>query len=93
MQTCRTRHVKGKRCLFFRSYLVKIADNFVEEPQTLEALLVDVVLVVELLVVGDGREHHGDVLVPLVVQLLRREFIKAVLYLIQTNHGTNATAF
>ena len=62
---------EGKTLSFFCSYLVKIADNFVEEPQTLEALLVDVVLVVKLLVVRNAGEHDGHVLVPLAVELLK----------------------
>ncbi len=52
------------------NYLVKIADDLIEKPETLESLLVDVVLVVELLVVRDGREHDGHVLVAFAVQVL-----------------------
>ena len=52
-------------------YLVKVTDDFVEESEAFQTLLVDVVLVVELPVVGDGGEHDPDVLVPLVVQLLK----------------------
>ena len=54
------------------SHLVEVADDFVEESEALEALLVDVVLVVELLVVGDLGEHDGDVFVALTVQFLRK---------------------
>ena len=53
------------------SHLVEVADDFVEESEALEALLVDVVLVVELLVVGDLGEHDGDVFVALAVQCLQ----------------------
>ena len=78
----------GALCSFFRlpgfinppiliSNLVKVADNLVEEPDALEALFVDVCLVVELLVVGDGGEHDADVLVPLWVQLLVARSLKS----------------
>ena len=56
-----------------RTDLVEVADDLVEEAEALQALLVDVVLVVELFVVRDGGEHHGHVLVPLGVELLERE--------------------
>ena len=56
------------------SHLVKVTDDFVEESETLEALLVDVVLVVELLVVGDLGEHDGDVFVALTVQFLQDRY-------------------
>ena len=56
------------------SHLVEVADDFVEESEALEALLVDVVLVVELLVVGDLGEHDGDVFVALTVQFLQDRY-------------------
>ena len=55
------------------SHLVEVADDLIEKSEALESLLVDVVFVVELLVVGDRGEHHGDVLVPLAVQLLQKK--------------------
>ena len=53
------------------AHFVEVADDLVEEPEALEALLVDVVLVVELLVVGDRGEHHCAGFVSLTVQFLR----------------------
>ena len=53
--------------------LVEVDYNLVKEPETLETLLVDVVLVVELLVVGDLREHDGNVFVAFAVQLLTED--------------------
>lgn len=53
------------------SNLVEVANDFVEESEALEALFVDVILVVELFVVGDAGEHDGDVFVALTVQFLR----------------------
>ncbi len=52
------------------SHLVKVADNLIKQPEALQTLLVNVVLVVELLIVGDGGEHHSDVLITLVIELL-----------------------
>ena len=54
------------------THLIKVADDFVQKSETLQPLLVHVVLVVELCVVRDGGEHDGDVLVTLGVQLLKR---------------------
>ena len=54
------------------SNLVEVANDFVEESEALEALFVDVILVVELFVVGDAGEHDGDVFVALTVQFLRK---------------------
>ena len=53
------------------SRLVEVADDFVEEPNALESLLVDVSLLVELLIVGDLGKHDGDVFVALAVQCLQ----------------------
>lgn len=52
------------------SYLVKVSNNLVEQPQALHALVVPVQLHVELVVVGNGGEDHADALVRLVVQVL-----------------------
>ena len=56
-----------------RTNLVEVADDLIEKTEAFKALLVDVVLVVELLVVRDRREHDGHVLVPLRVQLLQHD--------------------
>lgn len=55
------------------TYVVEVGDDLVEEPQALQALLVNVRLGVELLEVRDGGEHHADAGVGLVVQVLRAE--------------------
>lgn len=51
-------------------HLVEVGDDLVEQAQTLHALVVAVQLHVELVVVGDGREHHAHAVVRLVVQVL-----------------------
>lgn len=49
----------GKEQLWIRvrkteeANLIEVADDFVEKAETLQALLVDIVFIVELLVVGD----------------------------------------
>ena len=55
------------------THLVEVADDFVEQSETLEALFVDVGFVVELSVVGDRGEHNSHRLVPFVIQALERE--------------------
>lgn len=54
------------------SNLVKVADDLVQQPEAFQALLVDVILVVKLLVVGNGGEHDGDVFVPFAVKRLHK---------------------
>ena len=49
------------------SYLVKITDYLIKKAETLKSLLVNVIFVIELLVIGDRREHDGDATVPLMV--------------------------
>lgn len=61
--------------VFFRSipthsHLIVVTDDFVEEPETLKALLVDIRFVIEFLVVGDGGKHDAHTGVALVVQFL-----------------------
>lgn len=50
-------------------HLIEITNDLVQQTQALQALLVDVCLIVELLVVGYGGEHDGHTGVTLVVQL------------------------
>ena len=52
-------------------YLVKVTDDLIEQANTLQALLVDIILIVELLVVGDGGEHDAYVVILLRVQIIR----------------------
>lgn len=53
------------------TYLIKISNDLVQEPQTLHALVVAVQLHVKLVVVGDAGEYNPHALVRLVVQVLR----------------------
>lgn len=52
------------------SHLIKIRDDLIEQPETLHALVVAIQLHVELVVIGDGGEHHAHALVRLVIQVL-----------------------
>lgn len=51
------------------SHLIEIANDLVQQAQALQALLIDVCLIVELLVVGYGGKHDGHAGVALVIQL------------------------
>ena len=57
-------------------YLVKVAYDFVQQPEALQTLLIDIVLVVELSVVWDRGKHHCYVLVFLAVKLLKLKIQK-----------------
>ena len=52
------------------THTVKVRDDLVEEAQTLNPPIVDALLRVEIREVGDGGEHHTDLIVGLAVQLL-----------------------
>ena len=54
----------------FAEQLVKVCDDFVEQSQALDSLVVALQLHVELGEVGDGGEHDADRVALLVVQLL-----------------------
>ena len=62
--------------------LIKVANNLIEKPDTLQPLVVGDSLHVELLVAGDGGEHHAGKLVllavepPVVVTLLKQILFK-----------------
>ena len=57
--------------MVYHVYLVKVTDDLIKQANTLQALLVDIILIVELLVVGDGGEHDADVVILLRVQIIR----------------------
>ena len=56
-----------------QSDLVKVSDDLVEKPQTLDALVITLQLHVEFGKVRDRRKHHAHILTALVVQLLQTE--------------------
>jgi len=49
--------------------LIEITNDFVQETQTLQALFVDIRLIVELLIIGYGGKHDRDTGITLVIQL------------------------
>lgn len=54
-----------------RPHLVKVGDDLVEQPQTLDSLVIHLSLGVEVGEAGDGGEHDSDGVVGLRVQLLQ----------------------
>lgn len=52
------------------THLIKVSDDLIEQPETLDAHVVPVQLDVEVVEVGDGGEQHSDLSVGLVVQVL-----------------------
>ena len=54
------------------AYLVEVCDDLVEEPETLDPLVVEVELDVELVEVGDAGEDDAHPGVGLAVEVLRR---------------------
>ncbi len=53
-------------------HLVKISDNFVEQPQAFEAFFVNIGLSVEFLEIWDRCKHYGDTTIGVVVELLTK---------------------
>lgn len=53
------------------TYLIKVGDDLIEQPQTLDPHVVSVQLNVKVVEVGDGREEHADLRVGLVVEILQ----------------------
>lgn len=51
-------------------HLIKISNDLIEQPQTLEALMVDVGFRIELLKVRDRGKEHTHTFVGLVVEVL-----------------------
>lgn len=54
-------------------HLVKVGNDLVEQPQALQAFLVDVALCVKLFKIRNRCKHHADAVVRLVVEVLRRD--------------------
>lgn len=55
------------------THCVEVRDDLVEEPQALDAPVVDALLCVEVSKVGQRSKHDADLIVGLAVQLLGRE--------------------
>lgn len=53
-----------------QSHLIKVSDDFIEEPQALDSLVVHLGLGVEVSKAWDGGKHHAHGIVGLRVQLL-----------------------
>ena len=56
-------------------HLIKIGDDLVKQPETLDALIVAIQFHVEFVVVGDGREHNANTRVALMVEVLRQSVL------------------
>lgn len=55
------------------TYIIKVSDDLIQEPEAFQAFLVHIWLRVEFLEVRNGGKHDTDTIVGLVVQLLHRE--------------------
>lgn len=53
-----------------RTHTVKVRDDFIEDPETLDASVVDALLSIEIREVWDRGKHHAYFIVGLTVQLL-----------------------
>lgn len=53
-----------------RTHTVKVRDDFIEDPETLDAPVVDALFGIEIREVWDGGKHHAYFIVRLTVQLL-----------------------
>lgn len=66
------------------TYTIKVRDNFIEEPQTLNTPIVDALLCVEVREIWNRGEHDPNLIIGLAVQFLFR--VKSVRYL-QRNYS------
>lgn len=53
------------------THAVKVRDDLIENPETLDSSIVDALFSVEIRKVGDGSKHHPYFIVRLTVQLLQ----------------------
>lgn len=54
-------------------HLIKVSNDLIEEPQTLNAHVVAIQFYVEVVEVGDGGEHDSHLGVGLVIEVLQRQ--------------------
>lgn len=55
-----------------RYHLIKVSDDLIEEPQTLQSFFIDVTLSVELFEVWHRGEHHTYTVIRLIVEVLEK---------------------
>lgn len=56
-----------------RPHLIKVSNDLIEKPQTLNPHVVAIQLDVEVIEVGDGSEHDAHLGVGLVIEVLQRQ--------------------
>lgn len=61
-------------------YLIKVSNDFIEQPETFQSFLVDVRFGVELFKIWDGRKHDAHQVVGLVIQILRDRKRRGMMY-------------
>lgn len=59
-------------CNIARTHAVKVGDDLIENPQTLNAPVIDALLSVEIRKIRDGCKHYPYFIIPLAVQLLHK---------------------
>ena len=57
------------------THLIKIGNDLVKQPQTLDTLIVAIQFHVELMIVGDRRKHNANTRVALMVEVLRQSVL------------------
>lgn len=53
-------------------YFVKVGDDFIKQPQTFQAFLVDIALCVKLFEIWHWGEHHAHTVIGFVVKVLEK---------------------
>lgn len=74
-ETCKLEIYDGPKRF---AHLIKVSDDLIEEPETLNTHVVPVQLDVEVVEVGDGGEQHSDLSVGLIVQVLEGREVKSI---------------
>jgi hypothetical protein len=65
-------HLVTSVALMVFTHLIKISDDLVKQPETLNTLIIAVQFHVEFMVVGDGCKHNANTFVALMVEVLRQ---------------------
>lgn len=61
------------------THLVKVSNDLVEQPETLNTHVVPIKLNVKVIEVGNGGKQHSNLSIRLVIQILQRRKFKTVL--------------
>lgn len=68
--------VKKNNNLSSKSYLIKVCNDLIEQSETLNSLVIDLLLLVVFIKASDGGKHYPHLIIGLRIQLLDKDNIK-----------------